>query len=392
MKRKMWKTGVLLTGLAAALALPVSCASEENDSLGQKERDGVEIPLDELAVILSSSGVGKAQMQEVLDAVECSAGNGYDEEYTMKDVFADPGCGVGGRVTRARSYQRPLRDLISEAVRTRTATKAGSSGFTAEEYLEALSSSDIQIYWPYSDSWDGETAPIVTFDPDDDSSVNVGYELFPDGSVQKIIVSEALAMERPVWVVNRNRDAAYKTLTLLERESAEAAPRKGTRAASSGDFKTLVMSSFQAMRNYDSWLAGGSEFWVKCGAVDDFCASTEAELRLYEPTITDFLIVVRRRQVGEVIPYNAVLVSEWTDQLESCAFMVVEDDGGTRTSWKCSAVVKYQSKSYGFEFEIPLNVRDDIVWRGQLSCPYIQKYSGESTCFGDVNIVLELVD
>ena len=125
--------------------------------------------------------------------------------------------------------------------------------------------------------------------------------------------------------------------------------------------------------------------------MENFVASTEAELRLYQPSITDFMIVVRRDQVGQELPFNAVLVSEWTNQLSNCAFMLIEDDGGTRTKWACSATVKYNSKSYGFELEIPLNSRDDIVWRGALSRSYIEKYSGTVGSFGDVDLVLELI-
>ena len=120
-------------------------------------------------------------------------------------------------------------------------------------------------------------------------------------------------------------------------------------------------------------------------------ASTEAEMRLYDPSITDFMIVVRRKQVGKELPFNAILVSEWSDQLSSCALMMVEDDGGTRTTWKCSAMVKIESKSYGFELEIPLYSRDDIVWRGSLTRNYIERNSGKSVRFGDVDLVLELI-
>ena len=130
---------------------------------------------------------------------------------------------------------------------------------------------------------------------------------------------------------------------------------------------------------------------MKCGAIEDFNASTEAELRLYTPSITDFLIVVRRKDVGKELTFNAVLVSEWTGMLDNCAFMMVEDDGGTQTSWKCSAMVKYNSRSYGFEIEIPLRSRDDIIWRGALTRSYIEKYNGVTGHFGDVDLVLELI-
>ena len=40
---------------------------------------------------------------------------------------------------------------------------------------------------------------------------------------------------------------------------------------------------------------------------------------------------------------------------------------------------------------MPLNQRDDIVWRGLFARDFIEKYSGESIKLGDVDLVLELI-
>ena len=206
------------------------------------------------------------------------------------------------------------------------------------------------------------------------------------------MVSEEYARKNPVWVVNFNEDASYKTIEMLRREDPDWGSGGGTISVKSEkDFKTLILRSFRATRPYDSWLSGASEFFVKCGSIEGFNARTEAEIAVYSPTVSDFMIVVRRNQVDKVMPFNAIIVSEWTDNLSSCAFIITEDDGGSRTTWKCSATVKYNSKNYGFDLEIPLNTRDDIVWRGQLTRNFVEKYSGRTLRFGDVSLVLELI-
>jgi hypothetical protein len=145
-------------------------------------------------------------------------------------------------------------------------------------------------------------------------------------------------------------------------------------------------------RNYDSWFAGASEFFVKIGYLDNFTASTEAELRLYNPMVTDFMIVVRRNQVGVAQPFNAILMTDWSSQMESCAFMITEDDGGTRTEWSSKAKVYVAGKSYGVEVTIPMNIRDDIVWRGQLSTRWFEEGKGRTWPFGDVDLTFEIVE
>lgn len=379
----------LLTGL-------VACEPLDDDRETHVVAANTFISLEEVAEILSSVPIGTEQVQEVMDAASASAENGYDEEYRMLDLFSAPGTGVGGEAdTKAGDrYETPLRELLSRAVQERFATKAG--GEEASAYLDSLSSSDVQIYWPYSETWDGRSLPVVTFDPGDAALQNEGYAFRADGSVEKVLVDEQMALERPVWVVNRNADAQHKTLEMMRREDPSWGQGGGgvvvrSSATKASETQTLILRSFKARRQYDSWFCGGAEFFVKIGAVENFCATTEAELRLYEPSITDFMVVVRRKEVGEALSLNTVLVSEWTSQLETCALMIIEDDGGTRTTWKCSAMGKYNSKQYGFEVELPLNSRDDIVWRGSLTHSAIEKFNGQTASFGNVDLVLELI-
>ena len=389
-----------------------------------EDRDNAALPLDQVAQMLSELPMEPVHFREVHRAVSSSSGNGYDEEYMMRDLFASPGRGVGeedsgksgnsvAEQSKSLSDILPLRDLIIQYAENRAATKA--SGFDPGLWLESLSSSDIQIYWPYSEDWDGETQPVFTYDPGDGSQVGVGWKVYTDErgarTVRKVEVDEKYAAAYPVWVVNRNSDSGYTSLDVMRREHPEwdngggaliiggpvssrspgvPLPEEETKAASS--VKTLILKDFTMRRHYDTWLAGGSEFFIKAGSVNDFVASTEAELQLYVPAVTDFMVVVKRKQLGQALPFNTVLVSDWTSQLTQVAFMIVEDDGGSLTQWKCSAVVKVASKSYGFDISLPFNTRDDIVWRGQLSRRYIEATDKIAGHFGDVDITFEVVD
>ncbi len=360
-----------------------------------------------LARIFAALPIEKEQMIEVRDAAFSSSDGGYDEEYTMERLLNSPGCGVGETQTRAgKTYTRPLRDLLGEYLGT--VSKAG--GADAEEYLNSLSESDLQIYWPYSDSWDGEELPTVTFDPGYDSEYNYGYRLSKDEKgfhiVDSVRVDESIAMEHPVWVINSNNDAAYSPVALFlpddnstesrngqtecgeERQGASSMGGIGNRTKSG--HRMLYMKSFKMLRNYDSWFRGGSEFFIKCGSVNGFSASTEAELKLYQPSVTDFMVVIKRRYLKKDVQFNSVIMTDFTNQLENLAFLITEDDGGTRTSWKCSASVKIKSKSYGFDVDLPYNDKDDIVWRGQLSACFFQGEDVVRGRFGDVEVSFAL--
>ena len=366
------------------------------------------IGLDEVAEILAMIPIDHGHLEEVHQAVASSSDNGYDEEYTMKNLFACPGAGVGDSPTKVTNeFAQPLRDLIEDYVYSSHQTKSSLQKMAPEVFLDELMESDIQIYWPFSGEWDGTTPPVVTFDPEDGSEVNIGYRLVmgEDGyrHLEEVEVDEDMAAEVPVWVVNRNSDAGFKTLEMLRREDPQGGEGGGTiivspsmlpstKTDSVSPLRSLILKDFTMNRHYDSWFAGASEFFVKTGFVEDFTASTEAELRLFNPLVTDFMIVVKRSQVGKPQPFNAVLVTEWPEQMTHCAFMITEDDGGTRTEWKCTALVRIASKSYGLEINLPFNSRDDVVWRGQLSSRWIDANSNIVGHFGDVDLTFEVVE
>ena len=416
----------------------------------ENEVHSTPVTLSETALLLSRLPIGTGQMGEVHDAVTASVNNGFDEEYMLSDLFAAPGSGVGDRQlaedgkapdrakgdgnTRAdgsKEYTRPLRDLIRGAIEQEQTEKVRAlcheSGGTksedgeisvevsndvtdaVEERIQLLCDSGVQIYWPYSENWDGESLPIVTFDPGDGLDTNIGWQLAPDGSLaEEVTVDETMAKNGCVWVINSNEDCNLLPLSYIRKTdpswgmpdhgtivvgTPQAMPTNGTEGTkASSKSKTLLLKKFTAKRNFDNWFSGGSEFFVKIGKVEDFKATTEAEMLLYKPSVTDFMVAVKRKDIGKELDFNALLVSEWTDQLSMCAFLITEDDGGTITKWDCNAVVKINSKSFGFEISIPINSKDDIVWRGQLSGKYINATANLTGHFGDVDLVFEVVE
>ena len=392
---------------AVCAVLLSSCYKNTKDGIETPEVDGYELfSKPGVARMLASIAIGEEQLAEVWDAVNSSNANGYDEEYMMCDLLSSPGAGVGDNpesraATRSR-YSTPIRDLIAEyltkqaAVYTKTGATKASEAELVEQWLAELSASGLQIYWPYSSDWDGETMPLVTFDPGFGATDNYAWELsFEDGSykaVRQIYVDEEVAASRPVWVVNSNDDSEYTPLGLYARSCA---PKRGLfdfdddpDENTSGH--NLFIKYFTMLRNYDSWFAGASEFFIQAGSVTADYGESEVNPGSFNPEITQLMIVVKRSQVGKRIPYEAMLLSNFPDELSEIAFLITESDGGTRTTWKASAKVMIKSKSYGVDMEFPLYSNDDMVWRGPLSIDYLRKLGSDEGRFGDVRISFEV--
>ena len=383
MKRKNFTSVMLLS--AAILLMSVSC-EKETAGVWPDGRPSYD------------DGIDSEVLDEVHSAVTESYECGYDEEYLFSNVVNCPGRGTGFRSVKAEGGYGEgalFRSLVS--------TLDGRTGFpgvhvksagTGKAFLDSLASSDIQIYWPYSENWDGASLPVVTFDHGLDKDWNYGFILRKDASgekvVSRVLVDEAYAKEHPVWVVNLNKDRSYVPL-----KPSRYVPKDdgGNLQTKTGEtIYSLMLRSFTALKNYDCWLAGASEYFIKVGAVENFTASTEAEMELFSPTITDFYIVVRRGEVGEPKEVNTIMVSDWTLQMSSIAFMIIEDDGGKQTSWDTEIIVKVNSKSYGITMSIPLNTKDDIVWRGSLSSRYLFATDASHSKFNDVLLDIEIVE
>lgn len=350
------------------------------------------LELGNVAKIISELPIEDEQLMEVFDAVNSSSGNGYDEEYMFEDLLTSPGAGVGDAQTKSgRKYSRPIKDLLRARLSETVSTKSGVSAEDVEIYLNKLLNSDIQIYWPYSELWDGKTRPLVTYDPGNGASSNYAYELIYDrGSISvtdSILVDESVAQSRPVWVINTNDDSSFTPLQAVTKSQEFSERYEDTE---NPEVRRLTLTTFTMLQHYDSWFGGASEFFVKCGAVDNFYAETEEEMRNYTPQVTDFMISVKRSQLNKTIPLRAILLSNYTEQMESIALVITEDDGGEVTSWKCSGVVKIKSKSYGFEIEIPYRDRDDIVWRGLLHQEFFKTGPYALSRFGGVMLGFSL--
>lgn len=345
-----------------------------------------------VARIMAMLPLEQENLREVYDAVSSSSESGFDEEYLLSDLFMNPGSGVGGATRTSGTYSLPIRELFLRYLEENVPTRAGDCVvMSPEEYVAELMESGLQLYFPYHDEVDGGTLPVITFDPGFEAETNYGYEMriAPDGtrSVEKVVVDEVMARERPVWVVNTNDDSSLTPFELfLEKTHTPAKASVKPSAAK----RKLVLKTFRMIRNYDSWFAGASEFKLQIGSVDGFKATTDAELALYRPAVTDLVIVVKRKFVDKDIALDGLLMTDFTSQQDKIAFLLTEDDGGTNTSWKCSASVKYQSKSYGFDIDLPYRDKDDIVWRGQLSADFFREEDVVSARFGDTRLSFAL--
>jgi hypothetical protein len=138
----------------------------------------------------------------------------------------------------------------------------------------------LEIYWPYSEDWDRNSSPVITFSPSNEEDFErenvMAYKLISlnDEScrIDSLLVNEEYAMENPVWVIKnqsietidlinlkKNHDFTRyypRDENLIESNSAHL------RSTTSYKIAETAITSIKSEKQHDDWLNGGSEYVI----------------------------------------------------------------------------------------------------------------------------------
>lgn len=171
-----------------------SCVSEVNQDLditSNKVSKGAE--LENIAKLLASIDFDNNEVKKIHDGVTTALNNGLHEVYFMKELM-----GEDCKVVKETDQTRVFVDFIKSQVENKSLSQALSY------YREFENDEKLQIYWPFSENWDGKTKPVISYLPDDNSQdKNIGY-YYEGGELKSVVVDREYAKTHPVWIVNES--------------------------------------------------------------------------------------------------------------------------------------------------------------------------------------------
>ena len=152
---------------------------------------------------------------------------------------------------------------------------------------DVFSMNNLEIYWPYSEDWDGISTPVVTFVPsniegiDNDDEYNQNYIVTAyqfiyneegEFTIDSLLVDENYAMNNPVWVV-RNQSINIEDVIDLKKNKnfSKIIPRNKNliinnepEVRSTAPYKIAEtrVASIKSEKQHDDWLNGGSEYHI----------------------------------------------------------------------------------------------------------------------------------
>ena len=291
------------------------------------------------AKLFTNMSIDNALCVEVHDAVTRAIEYGLDEDLFIRELWMDE----SSIKVKSPEKQSVLKSRIDEQF-----SKCITKSMDAEEYY---SNSDIVIYWPYSDNWDGVSMPTIVSAPDDpNQDWNYGYKYIKDncGSVKvdTVVVNDDYAYENPVWVIN-HCDYDYNDLPFFNQgvNSIDNRVFIGGKNVSSSSTETKSGDSIniwyfrrmQCRHQYDSIFNGGSNFKATVTYLP-------ANGKVGGNTI--FHITFTRKQIRKhtIKTVDALMNTDWTeDEISNHLFMIETDNYGTEISTTVSA--KYKDES-----------------------------------------------
>lgn len=255
---------------------------------------------EKIAQLMTSIPLTKEIVNEVFSATQKGLENGIEESYYFADVLSD---------TPAKSASRASSESQESFLGCELRSALSKTRSNSQIDADLLQYGDYQIYWPYSEDWDGETQPVITFVPKDENQLwNYGYKQ-TDNGIETVIVDEKYMESNPVWIINK-ADFSYDELPNFNngefvKNGISYCPRKiitdetpnqtlSTRVSGLPVY-TVYLGKLMSDHQFDKVWSGGSEFAIRMGAIEHMEITSEEQVKSENARI-NYVRVCRSRK------------------------------------------------------------------------------------------------
>ncbi|MDE5585068.1 MAG: hypothetical protein K2I92_01865 [Muribaculaceae bacterium] len=251
---------------------------------------------------------------------------------------------------------------------------------TTQQAVNLFNHERLEIYWPYSDNWDGVTTPVVAYAPKSLSALHtIGYIYTKMGVPTQVRVDEAYCQQHPVWLITES-ETPYSLLPNFAKGETVSSdgiyyspcsgssfsptvPIDSIRMTDITTIITLRLGTVRSEKNHDSWIAGGSEYLFSFASLDNANLRNEADTVNCSRTICKTKISFTRKEIDKKTTkeLKSVVVSDWQKNLDNIAMTLVEEDpgGSKKEPYEAKLTVTYKGQTYGFDISIPRTNLDD---------------------------------
>lgn len=379
---------IILAMLCIAFA---SCEKQQDNVLDNKiqtEKTSTEY---EYSKVIRKMNLTPDMCKEIHNYVNQSIAFGLDEEVRFIEVLNT------NETSKVLTRTNDEPSSFSESFMLATAKTRSNAN--SENFID-LENSEVQIYWPYSEYWDGVTPPTITYAPEDiNQDWNYGYitRTNEDGSTyeEQVIVNDAYALENPVWIINSNETPYNELPCFTNGENsknsimfANGNPQENTEESKENTsfvsvtphlpyptncVYSVYLESLSCTKQYDNIFRGGPEFIIQLGQSDDYVID-EHNLTSLNMAVSLVRVNLTRSEVNVGAPkyVYAIINSDWLPEENDAAFMIHEKDPyGKQTNWVASLSITWEGKVYGASVSIPYGTKDTMIYKNRYTRDFI---------------------
>lgn len=331
-----------------------------------------------IAQLMTSIPLTEEIVSEVFFATQNGLENGIEESYYFADVLSATSAKSANKVSVRKNSPTLGQEIRLALSKTRTTNQVDT---------DLLQFGNYQIYWPYSENWDGKTLPVITFVPENENqSWNYGYKQTENG-VETVVVDEEYMESNPVWIINK-ADFSYEDLPNFNnnehvKNGVYYCPRKviappnthkqGPAKVEGIPVYTVYLGKLMSSKQYDSIWAGGSEFAIQMGAIEKVQITSKEQLYSTSPEITYFKVTRSRKDIRKKrwAELGVILSSDWYPNENNAGFCIYEEDQGETETFDMSLSVNINGKDESFTIKMPFGSGDDMIYKTVYSKNFI---------------------
>ena len=147
-----------------------------------------------IARVIASMEIDNAEVSKIHAGVLKALDEGLHETYFMKELMCEDSK-IVKRETQTSAFIEYIEKLENND---------DSLTQLLEYYKEGNNANILQIYWPFSENWDGKTKPAITFLPEDNTQATNKAYYMEDGKLKSVEVDRNYAMSHPVLIINES--------------------------------------------------------------------------------------------------------------------------------------------------------------------------------------------
>lgn len=315
--------------------------------------------LSKVAKVVSEVGLDLEMVKEMKKNVEQSLAKGRDEAVTFKEILS-PNL-QSARFSNAMSGNGESKF----ATKLRQNAPPAGTRSSAPGLLQAMETEGVNLYWPYSEHWDGVTMPVIAVSPEDDNQeLCLAYKLkeTENGFIldETIIVDEDYAMVNPVWVINYAE--------VIDAPNIIDTPRETYATSGIGEIgkeiATVYLGSFKSTKQHDPWHKGGSEYYVEASA--PLHKEVNGKIEIINDNFFRTRITFTREEINNHTKRNfgfgLPIVTQWQKELDKIAFFVFENDASVfNGNVDLDLSATWKGQTYGLKVKLPFGSGDDQI-------------------------------